>query len=306
MIAWTKLLDTLLASPAAARDADGMGVKREAAIQAPGAVPAAARTGNEVRLPSRAGLERQAPSLATQGLPQPLPRGAEAPAPHASAASAATDWSAAARLIRAALSQARGDGGPVRGTAPLWGAPANASPTQLARRLADAVVHSGLFYESHLAQLAQGRRTLQQLGAQPQAHASPARPDIGLVHQQLDLLATSHFRWIGLAWPGVPMEWSIRPDDDAPDERPRPRRRGRDAGAQGRGWSTTFALALPGLGGVEVRLTLLGDAVRARCVARVASSAGRLDARRDALARRFAAAGLRLESLAVRTAQAPG
>ena len=417
MIALSTLIDSLLAANGPRPDVAS--IKPETRVGAPGAVPLAERVANEVRLPSRAALERMAPSAAADA-PQQQPR-AGAPAPQASAT---TDLSAAARIISAVLGQVRGDAGPVRGQAPVWASASGTPVPALAGALAATVDASGLFYESHLAQFAAGARSLAQMNAEPQAqwapargtdvaapasgglpnapagatpadsaapalgHASspapgaagtavastaqapadgttPAQPDAApdsrsaadadspgrtdatrvqaayrlgegmlpassaadsaaaapapsagaqaagaaaqatailpqsmqLVHQQLDLLATSVFRWSGQAWPGVPMEWSIQEDDARQDDggaaqQPEP--------AAERRWTTHVSMTLPSLGTLDVRLGLDGGGVQASLIARDAQAAGRLASDGAALARRFEAAGLRLREFQVR------
>lgn len=131
--------------------------------------------------------------------------------------------------------------------------------------------------------------------AQPAAAAADViHPQaVALVHQQLDLLATSQFRWSGQAWPGVPMDWSIEEEREdrghggAPDE-DTPRR-----------WSTTVSLSLPRLGNVDLRLNLTGPVVQAHLSASEASTVARLRADGGALSHRLEAAGLRLQELQV-------
>ncbi|MDM0042973.1 flagellar hook-length control protein FliK [Variovorax dokdonensis] len=161
MIGLSTLIDSLLAANAGRR-VDVAAIKPEAEIGATGEVPLVQRAENEVRLPSRAAMERLLPSTVADA---PHPSGKDgAGAPESSVE---FEWSAAARIIRSVLAQERGDAGPVRGTTALWTASAAAS--SLAGSLAGAVEHSGLFYEAHLAQFAVGARTLAQMQAEPQA-----------------------------------------------------------------------------------------------------------------------------------------
>ncbi|MBB3179117.1 flagellar hook-length control protein FliK [Variovorax sp. Sphag1AA] len=115
---------------------------------------------------------------------------------------------------------------------------------------------------------------------------------VGLVHQQLDLLATSVFRWSGEAWPGVPMQWSIEQEAEERESH---------AGGEevARSWSTTVSMHLPNLGVVDVRLSLAGDGVQARLSAVEAVTVARLRADGGALAKRFDAIGLRLQDFQV-------
>jgi hypothetical protein len=57
----------------------------------------------------------------------------------------------------------------ITGTEPLWPKSQPPVASQLSATLAHAVANSGLFYESHLAQLTAGTRTLAQLMQEPQA-----------------------------------------------------------------------------------------------------------------------------------------
>ncbi len=122
-----------------------------------------------------------------------------------------------------------------------------------------------------------------------------------VVHQQLDLLATAVFRWSGQAWPGVPMEWSIREeaadthadaDTDAPDAE------------RARSWTTTVSLVLPRLGAVDLRLSLAGAVVQAQVTVGKAATLARLQGGRGGLAQRLEGAGLHLQALQI-TAMPP-
>ncbi|WP_426389938.1 flagellar hook-length control protein FliK [Variovorax sp. R-27] len=116
---------------------------------------------------------------------------------------------------------------------------------------------------------------------------------VTIVHQQLDLLASAVFRWSGQAWPDVPMSWSI-------EEEQAQQRDGAAAEEEGtRRWSTTVSLALPRLGEVDLRLSLEGPAVQAHLFARETATMARLRGDTGRLAKRFDAAGLRLQQVQV-------
>ncbi|SCK60170.1 hook-length control protein FliK [Variovorax sp. HW608] len=129
-------------------------------------------------------------------------------------------------------------------------------------------------------------------GLMPVATGMIHPQSVTLVHQQLDLLATSVFRWNGEAWPGVPMQWSIEQESDERESH---------AGGEeaARPWSTTVSMHLPRLGVVDVRLSLAGSGVHARLSAAEASTVARLRADGGALARRFDAIGLSLQDFQV-------
>lgn len=109
-----------------------------------------------------------------------------------------------------------------------------------------------------------------------------------LVHQQLDLLASSMFRWSGEAWPGVPMEWSVKEEGA---------RQHAGEGAEDQPhWSTTLSLDLPRLGPVKVDLRLDGSNVHAQLSAAQAAAQGQLRSHGNGLSVRMSGAGLCLKS----------
>nr|WP_199066724.1 flagellar hook-length control protein FliK [Chromobacterium sp. ASV5] len=188
------------------------------------------------------------------------------------------------------------------------------TPAQMADALKKGVAQSGLFYESHLKDLAHGLRTPEELRAEPQArfamhkpdagalsgeHASaaPARSQMqelgGLVQRQLDGLENRTMQFQAMAWPGQPMQLQI--EQEALD----PERQARGEQEQV-GWSTSLSLDLPALGGMAVRVRLVGQAVQVSFQTDenstgelISSHAARLDAG-------MAAAGLTLASLVVK------
>jgi len=179
-------------------------------------------------------------------------------------------------------------------------------PAAVARTLAAAVGHSGLFYESHLAAFAAGALPRDQLDREPQAawrtEPAPAQPREAaapgselapeakaLVAQQLQLLASGVFQWQGQAWPGAALEWELREDrsQPAPGENAAPR------------WLTTLRLTLPQLGAVEAHLTLHGPGLHAEVTAD-GDAAARLRARAGELAQALAAAGFAGAQVSVR------
>lgn len=153
----TGLIDALLAVKASPR-LDVLAIKGEAQIGAPGAVVQVLKVDNDVRLPSKAALDRLLPG----GSPSLPPAHAAQQAPEA-------ELSVAARVISAVLADLETDAGPVRGTAPAWPSQQAPSAPALATTLSQTVAHSGLFYESHLVDFASGSRTLAQMLEEPQA-----------------------------------------------------------------------------------------------------------------------------------------
>lgn len=241
-----------------------------------------------VGAPSPVATTREAAGAGSlDGSPGPLPEPPRASgAPGTSQAAADLTLSAAARLLVAVLA-AGDEPPPVRAPVPLLqdpGVPAG----ELAGALRDAVVSSGLFYESHLAAFAQGLLSREELARMPQAlhaactpgesrralpasdeglasagraltQADPSAPGgidaalLPIVHQQLELLASGVFRWSGEAWPGVPMQWTI--ERHAPDERETGQEQ---EGEPQRRWATRILIELPAIGAVQARLALEG------------------------------------------------
>lgn len=215
---------------------------------------------------------------------------------------------------------------------PLLPAPAAGIPVQahdLAFAIRDSLANSGLFYESHLAQWVNGARPLQSLLTQPQAvfaqlasdeesrhaahDAAPDKPDnrllnvepqdlaraAWLVSLQLDALEHRRAAWQGELWPGQPLGWEIR--DEQSHEAS-----GNDTATTGRGWQSTIALTLPGLGAITASLYLHASQ-QLRIVLQPAGhdTAALLKSAGPSLASALEAAGVTLELLTVqREAQA--
>lgn len=165
MTGLVRLLDTLLTAKVSP-PLDAGAVDPNAPIKAPGAASAVQGVVNDVRLLSNAAVERQ-----LGGVDSALTRGAGLGTTGGNAlpASAVARLSFAARIISAVLADLEVDVGPVRGQGPVWAPRQQPAGPVLAGSLAQAVSNSGLFYESHLAQFAQGHRTLAQMAQEPQA-----------------------------------------------------------------------------------------------------------------------------------------
>lgn len=80
-------------------------------------------------------------------------------------------------------------------------------PKSIAGALERSVVLSGLFYESHQASYALGKRSLEQLMFEPQNQLgfSPSE----MIVKQLNTLDQNGFKWVGLVWPGQEMQWAV-------------------------------------------------------------------------------------------------
>ena len=245
-----------------------------------------------------------------QGTLLPLSAGAAALAASVSAASSrllqaggqaqGAELSPAARLLGQVLKSAAG--APPLATlnpaTPLvpQGAP---DPAQLAAQLRQAVARSGLFYESHLAEWAEGKRPLAELMAEPQALKAPGTPPTDaslsqLVNQQLATHESGQLVWQGQLAPGQQMRWEIgqehrgqEHDGAAPDH-----------DTDHPGWHSGLRLRFPLLGDVEASLSLRGSRLHIELLAG-AGTAATLRADAPRLQEALAAAGNELAALRI-------
>lgn len=204
--------------------------------------------------------------------------GPSLPSATPSSASTAMLLGPTARLIHALLANAGGQASAIHGHAPITSAENANRPTQTAAALRQAIESSGLFYESHLASLAFGKRDRAALMDEPQAKwPSDARPlapaptthtpssnaallnppdAAAMTRQQLEALATQQVAWTGDAWPGTKMNWHLGRDADQHGQP------GADDEENGENaWRSTLNLRLPNLGEVRIDLRLTGERV---------------------------------------------
>ncbi|HEV7816917.1 MAG TPA: flagellar hook-length control protein FliK, partial [Janthinobacterium sp.] len=221
----------------------------------------------------------------------------------------------AARAIATVLTQAESrPGAPqaLSGKTPLLD-PARADTAQLAQTLQDTVVSSGLFYESHVAEWAQGKRALPDLQREPQmqkamdngdaasaARAAPAAAtDLAsaqLINLQLHTQEQSRVVWQGEAWPGQKMEWDI--GRGGPEQGPGGKRGG--AGSQEHtAWRSGVRFQFPTLGEVSASVVLIGGQVHIQMQAAAPDTAAALRAHAAALGASLDAAGSPLSSFSV-------
>lgn len=153
----------------------------------------------------------------------------------------------------------------VAGSAPLLATPdAAADPAALARGLQQAIGNSGLFYESHVAEWAQGARPLADLAGEPQQQAAQAgaRPNpqdpatAQFISMQLATQEQSQLAWQGQLYPGQPMEWDVRREDK--------QQQGADGDGDGAVWHSRLRLRFPELGQLEAQLTMVNGALQVR------------------------------------------
>ncbi len=242
-----------------------------------------------------------------QGTPVPLSANAASlaasvaaattPLPQAGGQPQGAELSPAARLLGQVLQSAAGAAplASLNPTAPLLqeGAP---DPAQLAHQLQQAVAKSGLFYESHLAQWAEGKRPLAELMSEPQAQKAPGTPPTEpataqLINQQLATHESGQLSWQGRLGPDQPMHWEVRREDE---DAANPER-----DADGPGWHSGLRLRFALLGEVEASISLRGTRLHIELLAD-ADAAGLLRAEAPRLQEAFGAAGSELAALRVR------
>ncbi|HEX9172805.1 MAG TPA: flagellar hook-length control protein FliK [Telluria sp.] len=168
----------------------------------------------------------------------------------------AASLSPAARLLTDVISTANSRPGSaaLTATAPLVNGPV-ADPVQLAGQLQGAISQSGLFYESHVAQWAEGKRGMAELSTEPQMLQRPGSPvsdpaTAQFVNLQLATHEQAHVAWHGQLGAGQPLEWQI--NKDAPDAQQQ------DGTPAEPGWRSGLRLRFALLGEVEANVTLRG------------------------------------------------
>lgn len=195
------------------------------------------------------------------------------------AASDAPRLSQTARMLSDLVQQLPARNAPptVTPPGPLLDQPTS-NPAALAIALRTALVRSGLFYESHLANWANGQDSLDGLMQEPQnrltaaetartavspasaalldaaalAGPKPLNPMHALLSQQLQVLESPQFVWRGEVWPGQPLEWQLRHEADPAQDHAT----AAAADEAGAGWDSRLKLTLPQLGTVNVHIRL--------------------------------------------------
>lgn len=202
---------------------------------------------------------------------------------------------------------------------PLLGQPTT-QVAELALALRTALVRSGLFYESHLANWAVGLDSLDGLMQEPQnrlAANEAARATAGtpllldaaeaagskllnpmhtLLTQQLQVLESPQFAWYGEIWPGQELEWKLRRESSPAQDHHATT--GNDETQAG--WESQLRLTLPQLGTLTVHIKLdARQAFSIRMVPEHAEVEPLLQRNQGRLIEQMAAAGCTLQTLTV-------
>ncbi len=235
-----------------------------------------------------AALTRASALLAKAQLPATAP-GADS--------GAGAQLSKAGKALGEVIAAATANGAPQTaaiGRTPLLGAPGT-DAGRIAAALQQGMEKSGLFYESHVAEWAQGTRAQAELAAEPQARgmAPPADPATAqLINLQLNAHEQARVAWQGQLWPGQEMRWEIA--RDAPEggsgEHP--------AGGEQAQWQSSLVLRFGQLGEVAAKVVLSGGQLHIRLDA-PSSTRALLEAGSERLSDALAAAGTPLNTLAI-------
>jgi hypothetical protein len=207
--------------------------------------------------------------------------------------SSAADLSSAARLIGLYLQQAEKNGASSKYEATTAITHSPKDPQMLAQGLRQAVVNSGLFYESHLNEMLQGARTLAAILQEPQNQNQGQTQIATLTAQQLMMLEQSRLNWHGEVWPGQKMEWNVyieQHDGEAAEY-------GEDADA--RPVTSEIKLTFPHLGVVAAKLTIVDGHISINLRAEQKETLDELKSKSHGLAQAIGDSGLQLKGLVV-------
>lgn len=199
----------------------------------------------------------------------------------------------------------------IAGAAPLID-PKNGVPpaAELARKLEQNISGSGVFYESHVAEWADGKRPLSELQREPQMQqamgtqgskpgsAAAELASAQLINLQLTTQEQARVTWQGQLAPGQDLQWEIH--KDAPEQR------GRGAADDSAPvWRSGMRLRFPLLGEIEATIVTTGDKVHIELRTASDDTGNALRARAGELSSALDVSGTALASLVIRTPE-PG
>jgi len=212
------------------------------------------------------------------------------------------------QILQAAPAQA--DKTNIASPTPIVAAPVELKDTAgTAVKLQQQISTSGLFYESHVAEWAQGKRPIADIKAEPQSQIGANRQtdsasgiqtttlttinkEMGqIIHQQLNVLEQNIVRWQGELFPGQKIEWEIKKETQSkhnPQEM-------EDATS----WQSVVRFDLPNLGPVTAIINLQSNNLGLSLRAEQSNTVSALKDHASELAAAMQVAGSPLMSFAV-------
>ncbi len=173
------------------------------------------------------------------------------------------DISPAGHLIGSILQQAQEAGTANRFQAVVVVTQNPKDVLQLAQDLKQAVQHSGLFTEAHLADVATGKRSIESMRLELQNVAANSNntmlnPTVNsLPAQQLVMLENQRLSWHGEVWQDQAMDWDVYVEPRSQDEH-----QSAPIEQQPRAVSSEITLHLPNLGKVSARVGIVEGRVQ--------------------------------------------
>lgn len=216
-------------------------------------------------------------------------------APSSSKAGSTADLSSAAKLIGQYLQTAAEAGVSSRHEASSVVSLNPKNAQLLAQDLKQALSGSGLFYESHLTGLLQGKESLASIRQEPQNQAGT--PIAALLSQQLSILENQRIAWQGEVWPGQKMDLDVylQPQVDKDARQPQ----AESAAVEARPISSELTMHLPQLGTVTARITINEGRMRVNIVAENPAALALMRSGRQSLAEAISRNGQQLDALTV-------
>ncbi len=221
-----------------------------------------------------------------------------------------TTLSPTARMIDTLLQQAQEahQSTQVQGARPLLlagDAASSAMAGKLAQQLRQALDGSGVFYEAHLRQWANGERSLEQVRGEPQNQGASNAPSASQslssaqwLPLQLDTLEQQRFTWKGEVWPGQQMQWEVVQQDTSQHSN-------QAAATPADTWKTVLQLDLPRLGRIKASIRLQGEHAQLQVQAQAPDTAAQLKSQSQVLSDALAASGTALDALTVHCDEQP-
>ncbi|MBS1169182.1 MAG: flagellar hook-length control protein FliK [Burkholderiaceae bacterium] len=191
------------------------------------------------------------------------------------------------------------------------------APTKLAEAMHKTLEFSGLFYESHVEEWANGQRAAEALAREPQAQLSAEQTSVAsqqaaassaqdidgltqaallnsdaahLLRMQLNTLENRHVVWQGELWPGQRFEWEV--SDETPQRQ--------EAAEAVPTWRSQMRFELPALGTITASLVLSGSHVQVQLRTATEEAAATIRPYAGDLANALDAAGSPLDLLTVK------